>query len=120
MWGFILVQKFLLLVSKALRGLAPDNISEVLFVYEPGRPLRSSGYFNCLQPAGRPERSLDLYFFLFDWLIDYVCISYTAETDKEEADWKTELETLKQKLAARSPICDHLKKGSDAARYDYY
>ncbi|XP_071325770.1 uncharacterized abhydrolase domain-containing protein DDB_G0269086 [Trachinotus anak] len=38
-----------------------------------------------------------------------------AETDKETATWKTEIETLKQKLAARNPLCDFLKKGSNAA-----
>ncbi len=35
--------KVLLIVFKALRGLTPHYISEMLLPYEPGRPLRSSG-----------------------------------------------------------------------------
>ncbi|KAM8735131.1 uncharacterized protein AB9X84_023705 [Acanthopagrus schlegelii] len=33
-----------------------------------------------------------------------------AETEKEESGWKTEVDTLKSQLAARSAVCDHLKK----------
>ncbi|XP_039972622.1 neurofilament medium polypeptide isoform X2 [Xiphias gladius] len=38
-----------------------------------------------------------------------------AEINKEAASWKTEVETLKQQLEARSAVCDFLKKESQAA-----
>ncbi|XP_070768330.1 uncharacterized abhydrolase domain-containing protein DDB_G0269086 [Enoplosus armatus] len=38
-----------------------------------------------------------------------------AETEKEKTSWKTEVETLQQQLAAKSPLCDFLKTGSQAA-----
>ena len=45
----------------------------------------------------------------------------TAELDKEKASWTTELETLKQQLAARSAVCGFLKAGSQEGRYgDYF
>ena len=40
--SFCINFKLLLFVYKALHGLAPDYLSEMLLVYEPGRPLRSS------------------------------------------------------------------------------
>ncbi|XP_022621940.1 FK506-binding protein 3-like [Seriola dumerili] len=41
--------------------------------------------------------------------------NFKAETDKETATWKIEVENLKQQLATRNPVCDFLKKGSDSA-----
>ncbi|XP_044065299.1 FK506-binding protein 3 isoform X3 [Siniperca chuatsi] len=38
-----------------------------------------------------------------------------AETEKEKTSWKTEVATLEQQLAARSLVCDFLKKGSQIA-----
>ncbi|XP_034468181.1 translation initiation factor IF-2-like isoform X7 [Hippoglossus hippoglossus] len=39
-----------------------------------------------------------------------------GENDKEMASWKKEVESLKQKLAAPSAVCDFLKDESDLAR----
>lgn len=39
-----------------------------------------------------------------------------ADTEKETASWKTEVETLKQKLAAHSEVCGFVNKDSDVAR----
>lgn len=40
-----------------------------------------------------------------------------AGIDKENASWTAEIETLKKQLEARSPVCDFLKKNSQAIRY---
>ncbi|XP_041798877.1 uncharacterized protein zgc:174935 [Chelmon rostratus] len=37
-----------------------------------------------------------------------------AGIDKENASWTAEIETLKKQLEARSPVCDFLKKNSQA------
>uniref|UniRef100_UPI0037E92A07 neurofilament heavy polypeptide n=1 Tax=Semicossyphus pulcher TaxID=241346 RepID=UPI0037E92A07 len=38
-----------------------------------------------------------------------------ADNEKQKTSWDTEVDTLKQKLAARSEVCNHLKPGSSAA-----
>lgn len=60
--------KFLSLFYKTLHGLAPDDFSVMLLVYEPGRPLRWSGsarhgwnksiWWCCLQSLGCRSRKV--------------------------------------------------------------
>lgn len=47
--------KILSLVFRALHGLAPDDISAMLLVYEPGKPLRSSGSSPLAVPQSRTK-----------------------------------------------------------------
>ena len=51
----MLILKNLILVYKALHGLAPDYLSEMFLLYEPGGPLRASGSFLSAVPQSRTK-----------------------------------------------------------------
>ncbi len=54
--------KNLLLVYEAMHGVAPDNLSNMLVVYEPRRTLGSSNYFLLTVPQSRTKKIGDAAF----------------------------------------------------------
>lgn len=53
---------------------------------------------------------LNVRFLMVKSRISCHLISHTAELEKEVNAWKMEQKALKEKLAARSPVCNYLKQ----------